>query len=56
MNLEQLGRRRQLKGYSMDMMAEFLRISLESYAELEFQVREATQREREILRRLLVNR
>ena len=53
MRLEGLGRLRQQKGYSMHMMADFLQISLEDYAELEFQLREASSREREILRLLL---
>ena len=34
-------------------MADFLQISLEAYAELEFQLREASSREKEILRVLL---
>ena len=53
MELDGLGRLRQLKGYSMHMMADFLHISLEAYAELEFQLREASGREQEILRQLL---
>ncbi len=53
MRLEGLGRLRQQKGYSMHMMADFLQISLEAYAELEFQLREADSREKEILRLLL---
>ena len=53
MRLEGLGRLRQQKGYSMHMMADFLQISLEDYAELEFQLREASSREKEILLLLL---
>ena len=53
MKLEGLGRLRRQKGYSMHMMADGLQISLEDYAELEFQLREASSREMEILRRLL---
>ncbi len=53
MKLEGLGRLRQHKGYSMHMMADFLQISLEAYAELEFQLREASSREKEILLLLL---
>ena len=53
MRLEGLGRLRQQKGYSMHMMAELLQNSLEDYAELEFQLREASSREMEILRLLL---
>ena len=53
MKLEGLGRLRQHKGYSMNMMADFLQISLETYAEMEFQLREASSREKEILRLLL---
>ena len=34
MRLEGLGRLRQQKGYSMHMMADFLQISLEDYAEV----------------------
>lgn len=53
MRLKELGRLRQQKRYSMHMMADFLQISLEDYAELEFQLREASSREMEILRLLL---
>ena len=53
MKLDGLGRLRQLKGYSMHMMADFLHISLEAYVELEFQLRDASHSEREILRQLL---
>ena len=51
MKLDGLGRLRQLKG--MHMMADFLHISLEAYVELEFQLRDASHSEREILRQLL---
>lgn len=52
MELESLGCQRQLRGYSMHMMAELLHISLDSYMELEFELREATLEEAELLRRL----
>ena len=38
MKREDLGQLRQSKGYSMNMMAEFLGGTLEEYAELEFGV------------------
>lgn len=44
---------RQLKGYSMHMMADFLQISLEEYAELEFQLRSPEERELKLLQQLL---
>lgn len=47
-----MGRLRQMKGYSMHMMADFLQISLEAYAELEFQLRDASGREKKILQKL----
>ena len=53
MKLEGLGRLRQHKGYSMQMVADLLRISLDAYAELEVRLREASSREKEILRLLL---
>lgn len=52
MELEEIWHQRQNRGYSMDMMAEYLHISLDSYIELEFQLREATKEEQEILRKL----
>lgn len=53
MKLERLGWLRQLKGYSMHMMADFLHVSLEDYIELEFQLREAGRGEKKILQELL---
>ncbi|MCR5177153.1 MAG: hypothetical protein K6C05_09935 [Anaerovibrio sp.] len=49
MNLDNLKAVRQSKGYSIDMMAEFMEESREAYLELEYSVREATEDEMLIL-------
>lgn len=53
MRLEEIGRLRQAKGYSMHMMADFLQITLDDYAELEFEVRSADAKEWHVLEKLL---
>ena len=45
MVLEDLQSLRQAKGYSIHMVAELLEISVDSYLELEYSVREASDRE-----------
>ena len=45
MKREDLGQLRQSKGYSMNMMAEFLGGTLEEYTELEFGLRQPTSQE-----------
>lgn len=49
---DDIGQLRQFKGYSMDMMADFLGSSLEEYAELEFGVRQPEPEEAVILQEL----
>lgn len=53
MRLEDISSLRQAKGYSMHMMADFLQISFEAYAELEFEVRTANTQEWRVLEILL---
>lgn len=49
---ENMTRLRQQMGYSMHMMADFLGTSFDDYAELEFQLREATEQEKKVLKKL----
>ena len=52
MKRDDLGQLRQSKGYSMDMVADFLGKTLEEYAELEFGLRQPDDDELIILREL----
>jgi DNA-binding transcriptional regulator YiaG len=47
--LEDLQAMRQAKGYSIHMVAEMLNISVDSYLELEYSVREASDQEMNML-------
>jgi DNA-binding transcriptional regulator YiaG len=47
--LEDLQPMRQAKGYSIHMVAEMLNISVDSYLELEYSVREASDQEMNML-------
>ena len=47
--LEDLQAMRQAKGYSIHMVAEMLNISVDSYLELEYSVREASDQEMKML-------
>ena len=47
--LEDLQSMRQAKGYSIHMVAEMLNISVDSYLELEYSVREASDQEMNML-------
>ncbi len=49
MKREDMGQLRQAKGFSMDMMADFLGETLERYAELEFGLRQPTSEEKVVL-------
>ena len=55
MKREDLGQLRQSRGYSMDMMAEFLGVTLEEYAELEFGLRQPTSKETLLLSSVFTN-
>jgi len=50
--LEDLQAMRQAKGYSIHMVAEMLNISVDSYLELEYSVREASDQEMSMLDRI----
>ena len=50
--LEDLQALRQAKGYSIHMVAEMLNISVDSYLELEYSVREASDQEMNMLDRI----
>lgn len=50
--LEDLQAIRQAKGYSIHMVAEMLNISVDSYLELEYSVREASDQEMNMLDRI----
>ena len=50
--LEDLQALRQAKGYSIHMVAEMLNISVDSYLELEYSVREASDQEINMLDRI----
>ena len=50
--LEDLQAMRQAKGYSIHMVAEMLNISVDSYLELEYSVREASDQEMNMLDRI----
>lgn len=50
--LEELQTVRQAKGYSIHMVAELLKISVDSYLELEYVLREASDQEMDILDRI----
>ncbi len=50
--LEDLQAIRQAKGYSIHMVAEMLNISVDSYLELEYSVREASDQEMSMLDRI----
>lgn len=52
MVLEDLQAMRQAKGYSIHMVAEMLNISVDSYLELEYSVREASDQEMSMLDRI----
>ena len=52
MVLEELQTVRQAKGYSIHMVAELLKISVDSYLELEYVLREASDQEMDMLDRI----
>ena len=52
MVLEKLKAARQAKGYSIHMVAELLNITVDSYLELEYSVREASDQEMIMLDRI----
>ncbi len=52
MNIDKLRDLRQAKGYSLDMMAGWLKCTVEQYLELEFGLRMAEDAERQIMEKL----
>lgn len=52
MNIDKLGKLRQARGYSLDMMAGWLGCTVEQYLELEFCLREPEAAEQQVLKEL----
>ena len=55
MTIDKLGEQRQIRGYSLDMMAGWLGCTLEQYMELEFGLRLPERTEQQVLEKLFGN-
>ncbi len=55
MTIDKLGEQRQIRGYSLDMMAGWLGCTLEQYMELEFGLRLPESTEQQVLEKLFGN-
>ena len=55
MTIDKLGEQRQIRGYSLDMMAGWLGCTLEQYLELEFGLRLPEGTEQQVLKKLFGN-